>query len=139
MVVYINLKGNNMKYNVTGFDNHQMVVALSTKITEAIVHLHYDQIDEKNHKSLNTLVHVLEDSGMHDIAKIVADQKPYAVLDNPQMALNLNNFINEHSAAISSSLYYKGVRNNEADALIHKEFPPAKEENLTSHRHFKLK
>jgi hypothetical protein len=127
-----------MKYVAKGLENHQMVVALSSHITESILHLHYDQIDEKNHKSLNSLLHVLEDSGYKDIADVMETQRHYIIIDNPLVAIKINDFINEHSAAVSSSLYYKGHANSQAVELIHKDFPKPKDESPISHRHIKL-
>lgn len=128
-----------MTYSAQGLDNHEILVALSTKINEAILHLHFDNVDQKNHKSLNQLVHILEESGYEDIAQIVKDEKPYLFIDQPLMASKVNEFINAHSAAVYSSLTYKGLKNQEAVELIQKEYPKEKESHNTGVHYFKIK
>jgi hypothetical protein len=64
-------------------------------------------------------------------------QQHYIIINNPSISIKINDFINEHSAAVSSSLYYKGEINEHAVALIHKDFPKAKEESPISHRYMK--
>lgn len=119
-----------MTQNVKGLTSHEVLVAFSSLSKEAFIHIHYDQIDEKNHKSLNTIVHSLGESGYHEFADVVEGHKPYAVFENANEALHAYEFINEHSAAVNASLYYKGLQNAQAETLIRKEFAKVEDTGL---------
>jgi DNA-binding LacI/PurR family transcriptional regulator len=127
-----------MEHNVKGFGTHEFLVVFSTKTDEAFLHLHYDHVDDKNHKSVNQLVHHLNDSGYHDIATIIEEQKPYIVFENPVFATKVREFIHEHTAAVFGSLYFLGEINEAAVRLIDAKFPHDKVEHL-HHSNLKFK
>ena len=116
--------------NIKGLSSHEVVIALSSMSKEAFFHMYYADVDNRNHKSLDSLVHILEDSGFDKFASIIKNQQPYIVFENPEEALKTYHFVNEHSAAINVNLVYKGCQNEEAAAKIKKDFPKAKENNL---------
>lgn len=127
-----------MENNVKGFGTHEFLVVFSTKTDEAFLHLHYDHVDDKNHKSVNQLVHHLNDSGYHEIARIIDAQQPYLVFDNPVFATKVRDFIHEHTAAVYSSIYFHGEMNEAAESLIAAKFPQDKVEHM-HHSNFKMK
>jgi DNA-binding LacI/PurR family transcriptional regulator len=127
-----------MENNVKGFGTHEFLVVFSTKTDEAFLHLHYDHVDDKNHKSVNQLVHHLNDSGYHEIARIIDAQQPYLVFDNPVFATKVRDFIHEHTAAVYSSIYFHGEMNEAAERLIATKFPQDKVEHM-HHSNLKLK
>lgn len=118
-----------MSGNIKGLSSHEAIVALSSLSKEAFVHIFYAEVDNRNHKSLDHLVHVLEDSGFEHSAEIIKNQQPYIVFSSPEEALKTYHFVNEHSAAINVNLVYKGHQNEEAAAEVKKDFPKLKEDN----------
>lgn len=116
-----------MSGNIKGLSSHEVIIALSAASNDAFVHMYYDNIDNRNHKSLDALVHVLEDSGFGQFAEIIHHQQPYVVFANPQDALKVYHFVNDHSAAINGNLVYKGYQNKEAEEEVKKDFPKEKE------------
>lgn len=125
-----------MSANIKGLSSHEVIIALSTLSKEAFVHMHYADVDNRNHKSLDSLVHILEDSGFGEFAEIIHQQQPYVAFVNPQNALKVYHFVNDHSAAINVNLVYKGCKNKEAEDQIKKDFPKIKE-NQILHRFIK--
>lgn len=117
-------------------NNHELLVLVSSLTPQALLHIHYDKIDEMNHKSLNSIVHVLNDSGYHDLAQALEKQTPYVVFDNAVQAVKAREFLNDHSAAVYASIFYKGVQDNEVDTLVHKEHPEVRHSELA---HFRMK
>lgn len=111
-----------MNLNVKSLSHHEVLIAFSALTTQAFLQVHYDKVDDKNHKSLNHLVHALSEAGYPEFLDILEAQKPYAVFATPLDSLKAYHFINEHSAAVSVSLYYRGTINEEAEAKIHREF-----------------
>lgn len=85
-----------------------------------------NHIDDKNHKSVNQLIHHLNDSGYHDIASIIEEQKPYIVFNNPVFATKVREFIHEHTAAVYSNVYFHGEINEAAERLISAKYPQDK-------------
>jgi hypothetical protein len=126
-----------MSGNVRALSSHEAIIALSSLSTEAFVHMYYDNVDNLNHKSLDSLVHLLEDSGFNQFAEIIHHQQPYVVFSNPQDALKVYEFVNDHSAAVNANLIYKGHQNKEAEQEVKKDFPKVKEESQISHRYKK--
>lgn len=116
-----------MSGNIKGLSTHEVIIALSSLSHEAFVHMYYDEIDNRNHKSLDSLVHVLDDSGFGEFAHIIQHQQPYVVFSSPVDALKVYEFVNDHSAAINANLVYKGHQNKEAEEQIRKDFPKEKE------------
>lgn len=116
--------------NIKGLSSHEVIIALSSISKEAFFHMYYADVDSRNHKSLDSLVHILEDSGFDKFASIIKNQQPYIVFESPEEALKTYHFVNEHSAAINVNLVYKGHKNKEAEEEIKKDFPKTKENNL---------
>lgn len=116
--------------NIKGLSTHEVISALSALSKEVFFHMYYPEVDNRNHKSLDSLVHILEDSGFDKFANIIKNQQPYIVFESPGEALKIYHFVNEHSAAINVNIVYKGYQNKEAEEEIKKDFPKVKENNL---------
>lgn len=119
-----------MSEKIKGLSSHEVIISLSVLSKEAFLHMHYDEVDNVNHKSLDSLVHLLEDSGFGEFAEIIHYQKPYVVFSNPQDALRAYHFVNDHSAAINANFVYKGHQNKEAEEVLKKDFPKIKENQI---------
>lgn len=119
-----------MSAKVKGLSTHEVVISLSQLSKDAFVHMYYDNIDNRNHKSLDSLVHVLEDSGFGQFAQIIHDQQPYVEFTNPEDAVKVYQFVNDHSAAINATLVYKGLENKVAEEQVKKDFPKEKPSHL---------
>ncbi len=101
---------------------HDLLIKNSSQNPEyAILHLIYDKIDDRNHKTLTNLSHMLSDAGFHDLSLIVSHQIPFATYIRASEALKAREFILEHSAAVHPTLYYKGHFDHDAGNLIQKE------------------
>lgn len=106
------------------------VLAENSKHTEEIIlHLHYDQIDEKNHKSQKTISHLMGEAGFHEIGQVIEEHKNVVYISEPEYALHAHNFLNEHSAAIGSTVYYKGYHATKAEEFLLKTVKNNKEKS----------
>ena len=103
---------------------HQILKQVSLDMSDALLYIHYEQIDEKNHKSLNSLVHYLQDIGQTEVAELLNQHAHYLEFFKPMEAMKLYHLINDHSVAINATLVYAGLENQEAEHKIKKDFLP---------------
>lgn len=85
---------------------------------EVILHIHYDPIDEKNHKSQKTISHLMGEAGFKEIGQLIEEHKFFIYVSDYEHALHAHNFLNEHSAAIGSTLHFKGLSLTQAEDLL---------------------
>lgn len=103
---------------------HQILKNASKDIDDALLYIHYEQIDEKNHKSLTNLTHYLNDIGQSEVAELLNQHAHYLEFFKPVEAMKLYHLINEHSVAINATLVYQGLENEDAEVRIRQEFLP---------------
>jgi hypothetical protein len=88
----------------------------------AILHMHYPEVDERNHKSLDTLVAALSGHGFTAVADSVAGQTPVLVTYNLEMANRVLHEIQRDSVAISATLWYRGLTGVAAEERLLADF-----------------
>jgi hypothetical protein len=108
-----------MESTAQGLSVHQVLIALTSKTDEVVLKVHYEQVDEKNHKSLEALSHFISSAGYPAVASILEAQKPYIVFSDLAEAQKCHDLISDHSSAIHTQVYYQGLQDEEAEKLIH--------------------
>lgn len=103
---------------------HQILVGLTTHSTEAILYIHYEQVDEKNHKSLLALVNYLSEAGETQVAELLHHHSHYLIFSKQVEALRVYHLINGHSVAINATLVFAGLENEQAENKIKELFYP---------------
>lgn len=102
-----------------------VLVENSKSNDKVILQISYDDVDEKNHKSLNTISHMMGEAGFNEIGELLSNHKYVIEVNNVEYGLHAHQFLNEHSAAIASILIYKGKTGQEAENIILKEIKKA--------------
>lgn len=108
-----------MEITAQGFSAHQILIAFTSKVDEVVLKVHYEVVDEKNHKSLDALSHFMSSAGHPHIASILEAQKPYIVFSDVQEAQKCHDLINGHSSAIHTQIFYQGLQDDEAEKAIY--------------------
>ncbi|HTH58794.1 MAG TPA: hypothetical protein VL689_01410 [Paraburkholderia sp.] len=102
--------------------NHQdIVVALSAALGSkrvAVLHMLYPRTDARTHRSLDTLVHILHGHGLHDVARLIAQEAHYLVFKDPAKAWKVFHEIRNDSLAIGVHLYYNGLVGETAEQAL---------------------
>ena len=102
--------------------NHQdIVVALSAALASkraAVLHMLYPRTDARTHRSLDTLVDVLHGHGLHEVARLVAQEAHYLVFKDPANAWKAFHEIRNDSLAIGVHLYYNGLVGEPAERAL---------------------
>lgn len=96
----------------------EVLMESSKHTKEVILHIHYDQIDEKNHKSQEKIAHLMGEAGFQEIGQVIEEHGAYVYISDEEYALHAHNFLNEHSAAVSSTIYYKGIHSTQAEEVL---------------------
>lgn len=110
-----------IKSNVAGLNAGEMALALSKTLQEqgvAILVLTYPQVDERNHRSLDSLTHLLQAHGFDDIAELVHAQTPFLLFDDLHGCMKVYHEIQLDSVAISAQLFYGGLHGLAAEQVI---------------------
>jgi hypothetical protein len=106
---------------VTAVTHQDIVVAFSLALKEqkvAILHMLYPRTDARTHRSLDSLVAKLHGHGMHEVARLIAEETHYLVFDGPAQARKALNEIRNDSLAIGAHLYYRGFVGEAAEQAI---------------------
>lgn len=89
----------------------------------AILAMTYPDVDERNHRSLDSLAHQLTAHGFSEISSLIHAQTPFLLFDNLSHCMKVYHEIQLDSAAISAQLYYAGDHGMTAekaiDAILH--------------------
>lgn len=96
----------------------ELLIENSKHINDVILHIQYDKVDERNHKSQEKISHLMGEAGFHEMEKAIEENGSYLYVKDEKYALHAHNFLNEHSAAVSSSIYYKGFYGTQAEEFL---------------------
>lgn len=95
-----------------------LLLEVSENSEHAFLQVSYDHVDDKNKKSQNAISHLLMEAGFGELSEVVTNHKHYVKIADLKYALHAHDFLNEHSAAVGTHLYYKGKHGKEAETLI---------------------
>ncbi|MDN0082912.1 hypothetical protein QU487_09105 [Crenobacter sp. SG2305] len=112
--------------NVASIDQAEIPLLLSQLLGSqelVVLSLTYPDVDDRNHKSLLTLVQQLASHGMKDSATYVDAQSPYLLFNDLRKALVVYHEIQKDSVAIGVSLYYAGLTGAAAEQAIKQHLP----------------
>ena len=84
---------------------------------KALLHISYPP-EDLHRKSFNRLVDVLSSHGLHDVASFIECKENYLVFDDLKQALKVYHEILLGSMAITGELYFAGLTDAKAEALI---------------------
>lgn len=102
--------------------NHQdIVVALSTALASkrvAVLHMLYPRTDARTHRNLDALVDVLHGHGLHQVARLIAQEAHYLLFKEPAKAWKAFHEIRNDSLAIGVHLYYNGLVGEAAERAL---------------------
>jgi hypothetical protein len=96
----------------------------------AILSISYPEVDERNHRSLDTLTHKLRAHGFSMAAESVAAGSPYILFDDLAQAMKVLHEFQQDSFAISAHLYFDGKQGSEAEAALNAILHPAEKSEL---------
>jgi hypothetical protein len=97
---------------VTAPSHQDIVVALSAALKTqdvAVLHMLYPRTDARTHRSLDALVARLHGHGLHEVARLVAEEAHYLLFKDPVEAWKAFQEIRNDSLAIGVHLYYHGL------------------------------
>jgi hypothetical protein len=106
---------------VTALNHQDIVVALSAALKTqdvAVLHMLYPRTDARTHRSLDTLVALLHSHGLHEVARLVAEEAHYLLFKNPVKAWKAFQEIRNDSLAIGVHLYYRGLVGEAAEHAL---------------------
>ncbi|WP_144109128.1 hypothetical protein [Paraburkholderia sp. BCC1886] len=109
---------------VTALNHQDIVVALSAALKTqdvAVLHMLYPRTDARTHRSLDALVDVLHGHGLHEVAKLVAQEAHYLLFKDPVKARRAFHEIRNDSLAIGVHLYYHGLVGEAAERALDKD------------------
>jgi hypothetical protein len=102
--------------------NHQdIVVALSAALAPkrvAVLHMLYPRTDARTHRNLDTLVDILHGHGLHEVARLIAQETHYLLFKDPAKAWKVFHEIRNDSLAIGVHLYYNGLVGEAAELAL---------------------
>ncbi|MGU7770266.1 hypothetical protein ACV229_08790 [Burkholderia sp. MR1-5-21] len=105
----------------TSITHNDIVTALSAKLVPpavAVLHMLYPRTDARTHMSLDALVAALNRHGMHQVARLVAEETHYLLFRDPEKAWRALHEIRNDSLAIGVHLYYKGLAGDAAEQAL---------------------
>jgi hypothetical protein len=106
---------------VSVITHQDIVTGLSAVLaTQAVTVLHmlYPRTDARTHRSLDALVAALHRHGMHQVARLIAEETHYLLFRAPTMAWRVLQEIRHDSLAIGVHAYYKGFSGDAAEKLL---------------------
>ena len=106
---------------VTALNHQEIVVALSAALSServAVLHMLYPRTDARTHRSLDALVDALRNHGLHQVARLVAQEAHYLVFKDPAKAWKAFHEIRNDSLAIGVHLYYAGLVGEAAEIQL---------------------
>jgi hypothetical protein len=105
----------------TTVTHKDIVTALSAMLAPqsvAVLHMLYPRTDARTHVSLDALVEALNRHGMHQGARLIAEQSHYLLFRNPLKTLRVLHAIRNDSLAIGVHVYYKGLEGGAAERML---------------------
>ena len=106
---------------VSALNHHDIVVALSEALASkkvAVLHMLYPRTDARTHRSLDSLVDILHGHGLHEVARLIAEEAHYLLFKDPAKAWRAFQEIRNDSLAIGAHLYYRGLVGDEAEQAL---------------------
>ncbi|MDE1181625.1 hypothetical protein [Paraburkholderia sp.] len=106
---------------VTALNHQDIVVALSAALKSqnvAVLHMLYPRTDARTHRSLDALVDKLHGHGLHETARLIAEEAHYLLLKDPLKAWKVFQEIRHDSLAIGVHLYYHGLVGEAAERAL---------------------
>jgi len=106
---------------VTALDHRDIVSALSAALAPrrtAVLHLLYPRTDSRTHHSLDALADALNGHGLHQVARLVAQEAHYLAFREPAKAWRAYNEIRNNSLAVGVHPYYSGLVGDAAEYVL---------------------
>jgi hypothetical protein len=106
---------------VSSITHKDIVTVLSAALapqTVAVLHMLYPRTDARTHTSLDALVAALNRHGMHQVARLVAEETHYLLFKDPAKAWRVLQEIRNDSLAIGVHVYYKGLSGDPAEQVL---------------------
>jgi len=102
--------------------HHRDIVAAFTARSSsqrvAVLHMLYPRTDARTHRSLDHLVGVLHNHGLHEVAMLVEREAHYLVFNDIADAWRALHTIRHDSLAIGVHLYYDGLTGDAAEKAL---------------------
>jgi hypothetical protein len=96
----------------------------------AVLAISYPEVDERNHRSLDTLAHKLIAHGFNKAAGNVKAYAPYILFEDLAECMKVLHEFQQDSFAISARLYYNGIEGAPAEAALNAILHPAEKRVL---------
>ncbi|MGF6440372.1 hypothetical protein [Paraburkholderia youngii] len=112
---------NGSTHGVTAVTHQDLVVALSSLLKNqkvAVLHMLYPRTDARTHSSLEALVDKMHGHGMHEAARLIAQEAHYLIFEDPAAARRAVHEIRNDSLAVGVHLYYAGLVGEHAEAAL---------------------
>ena len=112
---------NGSAQGVTAVTHQDIVVGLSSLLKDqkvAVLHMLYPRTDARTHASLEALVDKMHGHGMHEAARLIAQEAHYLIFEDPVAARRAVHEIRNDSLAIGVHLYYAGLVGEPAEAAL---------------------
>jgi hypothetical protein len=106
---------------VAALTHQDIITGLSAALAPkevAVLHMLYPRTDARTHRSLDALVAALTRHGMHQVARLVAEETHYLLFRNPEKAWRVLHEIRNNSLAIGVHVYYKGLAEDAAEKAL---------------------
>ncbi|MEA3117118.1 MAG: hypothetical protein QOI13_388 [Paraburkholderia sp.] len=106
---------------VAALTHQDIITGLSAALAPrevAVLHMLYPRTDARTHRSRDALVAALTRHGMHQVARLVAEETHYLLFQNPEKAWRVLNEIRNDSLAIGVHVYYKGLAEDAAEKAL---------------------
>jgi hypothetical protein len=105
----------------TSITHKDIVTSLSAALAPqavAVLHMLYPRTDTRTHRSLDALVAALNRHGMHQVARLIAEETHYLLFRDPAKAWRVLHEIHNDSLAIGVHAYYKGLAGDAAEQAL---------------------
>ncbi len=105
----------------TSITHKDIVTSLSAELAPqavTVLHILYPRTDARTHVGLDALVAALNRHGMHQVARLIAEETHYLLFRDPAKAWRLLHEIRNDSLAIGVHVYYKGLAGDAAEQAL---------------------
>jgi hypothetical protein len=106
---------------VAALTHQDIITGLSAALAPkevAVLHMLYPRTDARTHRSRDALVSALTRHGMHQVARLVAEETHYLLFRDPEKAWRVLHEIRNDSLAIGVHVYYKGFAEDAAEKAL---------------------
>lgn len=120
-------------FGATASDMNRLLSKMLQSSNIAFLTISYPEVDERNHRSLDTLTHKLIAHGFSDAAALVKANAPFILFEDLSECMKVLHEFQQDSFAISARLYFKGLDGAPAEQALNTVLHPVETKPELAH------